>query len=145
MARFLTGRSCLLFFQLFKAGPSVNICIHYHSFTSLYYSYLTSYYCCRRFRHTHLLKNLLLMQINSVSSCYCWSYFDTEYWHTSSDCVSCNRQQLVRAWISPLAPPRAKSSQQHRLAPLRPAWLVTDGETVTQSQRGMLKRGSIGI
>lgn len=116
MAWFLTGRSCLLFFQLFKVGPSVNICIHYHS-SHLCIIHLTSYYGCRCFRHTHLLKNLLLMQINSVSWCDCWSYVDTEHWRTRSDCASCNMQQLVRAWISPLAPPRAKSSQQRCLAP----------------------------
>lgn len=47
------------------------------------------------------------------------------------DCVCCDRQQLLGSWITPLAPPRAKSSRRRRHAPPRPARLMAGRESLS--------------
>lgn len=78
MAWCLAGRCCLLFFQLFKAGPSV---IRLSLFTSLCMIHLTSFYGCRCFGHKHYVKKkrkrFLIVLIN-VSWFCCFVFINVE-------------------------------------------------------------------
>lgn len=123
-----------LLFVILSAVQSCILCEFLHPLsllTSLCIIYLTSFYGCGCFRHKYIVKKKISTSKHVLVLLLEFFFFMGRT--GALDCASCNRQQLVGAWISPLAPPGAKSSQQHRRAPLRPAWLIIDGETGGES------------
>lgn len=108
--------SRMLLFVILSAVQSQALCQFLHPLwllTSLCIIHLTSFYVCHCLRHKHRV---------NVSWFCCWSYiYIFFFWLIELErliVLPLSRQQRVKAWISPLAPPGAKSSQQRRHAPL---------------------------